>query len=106
MTIKSFALSTLLLVSVSVSAFAAGNNPVASQADEAGIGAGRTRAEVVAELKQAIANGEITHNPLDVIYELTENHPQRTAIAREEGLDKPVQDLSRLQIRANKNDVK
>lgn len=61
--------------------------------------AGRTRDEVKAELRVAIANGEIKHGDLVDFQELVANRPQSSRLVRTENRDNAVQDVTKLEQR-------
>jgi hypothetical protein len=60
---------------------------------------GRTRDEVKAELRVAIANGEIKHGDLVDFQELVANRPQSSRLAHIEKND-AVQDVTKLEQRS------
>ena len=95
---------SLSAILFATSAFAADVTPDVSAA-----GATKTRAQVVAELQQAIANGEIRRGPLADICESTTNVQTASVSApspvRAERSDKPVQDLTKRQPDASKQNL-
>src|SRR3989442_7634569 len=95
---------TLPAIMFATSAFAADVSPGVSA-----VGATKTRAQVVAELQQAIANGEIRRGPLADIYESTTNVQTASVSApspvRAERSGRPVQDLTKRQPDASKQNL-
>jgi hypothetical protein len=89
--------SALLFAS---SVFAADVNPGPSAA-----GAAKTRAQVVAELQQAIANGEIRRGPLADIYESTANVQSAPTSMHAESRAKSVPDQTKNQPDSSKRNL-
>ena len=79
------------------SAFAADAN-----LDSPASGAPKTRAQVAAEVQQAIANGEIRRGPLADIYESAANVQTAPAQIQTASRDKPVPDQTKRQSQAGK----
>ena len=83
----------LVLATVSLSAIAADIGPVVVQANQ-----GKTRDDVKAELKLAIANGDIVHGDLADFYQLLASAPRERMIARLNERDRRPSDTSKAQL--------
>jgi len=84
----------LALSTISLSAMAVEGVAVDLQSNGA-----RTRDEVKAELRVALANGEIKHGDLVDFQELVAYRPQSSRLARTEKNDDAVQDITKLERR-------